>query len=325
VRLAAAQYVGLAGPAAAGLIDKLVGMLKEEDETLRLAAIQSIALLGPAAPQAVAGLTPLLDNPDLAIDAADALGRIGPAARPALKRLAKMLSDKEPIVCWAAVRAMSQIGGEDAHPAVEFLIKAIPKATEVEGYNSMIYLSLLGPVAKDAIPAIRSTRIKNPVLPSATLWAIEPDKSLPWARGGFGGGRGGPGGFGGGPGGGMGGGGDIFTFVLEAYVHELGNRLSPAAHFLAQKIMDGTAGDVPAWGYKILACGPAESMAILVPYLKDADLAHRERAARALGQMGPAAASAKPEIETALGKAASDGEKRLLRWSLAQVSREPSE
>ena len=46
--------------------------------------------------------------------------------------------------------------------------------------------------------------------------------------------------------------------IYESYVHELGARLRPAARLLARKIMDGTAGDVPDWGYKILTCAPTK-------------------------------------------------------------------
>jgi HEAT repeat protein len=319
-RREAARAAGLAGPGAAPLADALAVMLKDPDESLRITALQAIAMLGPAAAKATAAVTPLLDDPELAIDAADALGRIGAAARPALKRLAQMLASNQPAVQWAAVRAMSQIGGEDARPAVDFMTRALPNASEADGYNMMIYLSLLGPVAKDAAPAIRSTRIKNPVLPSATLWAIDSDKTLPWAgRGG-----GGPRGFGGGGpgGGGPGGPGDIFVLVYESYVHELGDRLRPAARMLAQKIMDGTAGEVPDWGYKILACGPDEAIAILAPHLEDSQIAIRERAVVALGHMGPAAAAATERVKAALAKAPTDREKRLIQWCLRAIGRQ---
>jgi len=323
VRRESARAAGLSGPAASPLADKLAALLKDPDESVRITALQAISLLGPAAGSAAGAVSPLLDEPALAIDAADALGRIGAAARPALKRLAQMLSSERADVRWAAVRAMSQIGGEDAHPAVEFMIRTLPGATEVEGYNIMIYLALLGPVAADAIPAIRSVRIKNPVLPSATQWAIAPDKSFPWLGGGRPGmpGPGGPGPGGPGPGGPgpRGGPGDIALYVYEAYIHELGDRLRPAAGVLARKIMDGTAGDVPTWGYKILACGPVEALDILSPHLADSDLSMRERATVALGYMGKAAAPAKEQIKTALSKAPTEREQRLLRWCLREV------
>jgi len=308
----AAKATGLAGAAAAPLAAKLAGLLKDPDESMRITALQAVSMLGPAAAEAAGAVMPLLDDLELATDAADALGRIGAAARPALKRLAQMLSANQPAVCWAAVRAMSQIGGEEARPAVDFMVRTLPRATEVEGYNMMIYLALLGPVAKDAAPAIRSSRIKNPFLPSATLWAIESDKRLPWGQGGRFGmpGPGGPGGT------------DPATLAYEAYVHELGDRLRPTARLLAQKIMDATAGDVPAWGYKILACGPDEALTILAPHLASDDLVMRERAAVGLAYMGAAAAPAVDRVQAALSKASSEREKRLLAWCLREISRE---
>ncbi len=311
-RRAAAEAVGLAGPAAATLVGKLALLLKDTDESMRITALQAISMLGPAAAQAAGAVAPLLDNPELAIDAADALGRIGSAARPAMKRLSEMLSADQPTVRWAAVRAMSQIGGEEARPAVDFMIRTLHNATEVEGYNMMIYLALLGPVAKDAVPTIRSVRIKNPVLPSATAWAIESDKTLPWlGRGQFGGGgRGGPG-DGRGP--------DIGVLIYESYVHELGDRLRPAARLLAQKILDGTAGNVPDWGFKILLCAPDDVIEILAPRLVDTDIVKRERATVGLGHMGAAAAPAIEQIKAAIAKASTDREKRLFAWCLRQI------
>ena len=311
----AVKYIGSAGPAAAPLVDKLAKLLTDPDESMRIVALQSISTLGPAAAQAAAAVAPLLDDTELAIDAADALGRIGSAARPAMKRLAQMLSANQPAVRWAAVRAMSQIGGEEARPAVDFMIRSLRGATEAEGYNMMIYLALLGPVAKDAAPVIRSVRIKNPVLPSATAWAIESDKTLPWlGRGRFGGpGPGGPGG-GEGP--------DIATLIYEAYVHELGDRLRPAARLLAGKIVDGTAGNVPQWGYKILTCSPEEVIAILSPCLADTDLVKRERATVALGHMGAAAAPGVDRVQAAISRASTDHEKRLLAWCLREIKGE---
>jgi hypothetical protein len=294
-------------------------LLNDPDESTRITALQSISLLGPAASGAAGAVTPLLDDAAMAIDAADALGRIGLAARPAVKRLAQMLSSDQPAVQWAAVRAMAQIDGEDARPAVEFIINRYRsgEATEVEGYNMMVYLALLGPIASDAIPVIQSVRIKNPVLPSATQWAIAADRYLPWQGGR--GGRGGPGG--GGPGG-AGGGGDIGLVIYQAYVRELGYRLSPAARMLAEKIVEGTAGEVPEWGYDILTCGPEEAMSVLVPQLASDDIVMRERAAVALGYMGPAAAPARHQLTAAMNKAPTEREQRLILWSVRQVSRE---
>jgi hypothetical protein len=318
VRRDAARAAGLAGPAAAGLGEKLAALLKDPEEPTRLAALQAISMLGPTAGAAAAqAVIPLLDEPALTIDAADALGRIGPAARPAMGRLAKLLSADQPAVRWAGVRAMAQIGGPDARPVVEFMIHALPTANEVDGYNMMIYLSLLGPDATEAADAVRSVRMKNMMLPTATLWAMQPDKGFPWqaGRGPFGG----PGGPFGGPGGGEGP--NPVLLIYECYVSELGPRLRPAAGVLARQIMDGTAGELPAWGYKILACAADDATAILSAHLSDGDIVMRERATVTLGYMGPAAAPVKAQVQAALAKAPTLREQKLIRWCLREISR----
>jgi HEAT repeat protein len=314
VRREAARNTGLGGATAGALSEKLGALLQmDADESVRVASLQAIATLGPAASKAAPAVIPLLDNQDFMIDAADALGRIGaPAASPALPKLAKMLSSDQAEIRWAAVRGMSQIGGKEAHPAVEFMIQALRNATEAEGYNMMIYLSLLGPIASDALPAVRNAPIKNPVLPSSTAWAISPEQYLPWQ---YGGGRGGRGGGGGGPG-------DIALLIYEDYVRELGPRLAPMAKTLAQNIMDGTEGNMPSWGYELLACGGAEAATVLTPHLSSDDLNVRERATVALGYMGPAAISARGALSTALAKAPTEREKRLIEWSLRKLEAE---
>ncbi len=214
---------------------------------------------------------------------------------------------------------MAQIGTEQAKPVVGFLMQALPKATEVEGYNIMIYLSLLGPLAGDAEPVIRSTRIKNPVLPSATLWAIRSQATFPWQGGGGPGGRGGP------PMGMMGDGGgpDIARLIYECYFRELGPRLARHARALAGGIMDGSAGSVPVWGYRLLCCAPQESRSILVPHLSSADINMRERAAVALGYMGSSASDARAAVQAAADRAPTLREKKLLQWCVRQIAQAP--
>jgi hypothetical protein len=305
-RRQAARAAGLAGPAAAPLADKLAALLNDSDTRVRRAALQAIATLGPAAAQAREQVTALLDRPETAIDAADALGRMGPAARSSMKALARLLSADPPAEKWAAVRAMSQIGGPDAVPAVQFMIKQLPKANEADGYNMLIYLSLLGPVAKDAIPAIGTSRVRNPILRQTTTWAINPTGDLP-AMGGFGA----FGGFGDQP--------DFTQYILEAYVQELGDNLKPAAVTLAKKIMTGKASNVPPWGYKLLARFPIESLEILTPGLADEKLLMRERATVAIGYMGRAAKAARPQVVLALNTSKDEREQLLLKWCLSEL------
>jgi catechol 2,3-dioxygenase-like lactoylglutathione lyase family enzyme len=84
------------------------------------------------------------------------------------------------------------------------------------------------------------------------------------------------------------------TYVPLAWsVTDLGERLKPCALALAPKLMNGTAGDVPDWGYRILNAAPEESIAVVAPHLADKDKSMRERGVVILGHMGPPAASAR--------------------------------
>jgi len=110
------------------------------------------------------------------------------------------------------------------------------------------------------------------------------------------------------------------TTMYEAYFRELGVRLRPLALTLAQKIMEGTAGDVPTWGYKLLNCAPEESVSKLSASLANSELAVRERAAVALGYMNSAAFAARPQVQQALERAATEQERHLLEWCLREIS-----
>ena len=315
----AAKSTGRSSSGAAPLIAPLVLLLKDNDESVRLAALQAVALLGPIAATAASSVVPLLDDQTLCIDAADALGRIGPSARPVPNRLTQMLSSDQEPVQWAALRAMAQIGGKESHPAVEFIKKNISSQTEINTYSMMIYLSLIGPDAVDAISTAQNAKITHPILPSATVWAIRAN-SFPWENNGGmpGFGSGGPGGFGGGGSGGPAF--DLYTTMYEAYIRELGGRLRPLALKLVQQIMDGTDNDVPTWGYKLLDCAPDECMKKLSACLTDTNLTVRERATVALGYMGKAAFAAKDQISHAIEKAETEQERHLLEWCLEEVS-----
>jgi HEAT repeat protein len=293
--------VGLAGSAAAPLTDKLAALLSDADTRVCRSALQAIATLGPAAAKSREPVTALLDRPETAINAADALGRMRSAARPSMKALARLLKADAPAQKWAAIRAMAQIGGPDAAPAVQFMIQQLPKASEADGYNMLIYLSLLGPVAKDALPAVRSSRIRNPMLRQTTAWAIDPTSELPT--------------FGLPDFGDM----DFAGYMMEAYVQELGDNLKPAALTLAKKIMAGKAVQVPAWGYKLLARFADDSLPILTPGLTDDKLVMRERAAVAIGYMGKAASAARPQVARALEMSTDERERLLLQWCVREL------
>jgi hypothetical protein len=110
--------------------------------------------------------------------------------------------------------------------------------------------------------------------------------------------------------------------MYSAYVRELGFRLRDMSPTLATAIMNDTAGTIPVWGYELLNAGPDLSLAILGPKLGSDQLVIRERAAVALGYMGESAAPAKPDVQAALAKAATEREKRLLEWTMRQIDGE---
>ena len=58
----------------------LAVLLKDHDTTVRDAALQALVMLGPAAADSRGDVIPLLDDPRIAIDAADALGAHGSAS-----------------------------------------------------------------------------------------------------------------------------------------------------------------------------------------------------------------------------------------------------
>jgi len=112
----------------------------------------------------------------------------------------------------------------------------------------------------------------------------------------------------------------LAQYIYQAYFHELGSRLSPMVKKLSAQIIDGTAGDIPLWGYELLNCSPNDALATLLPPLSGDDSTKRERAAVAIGYMGPAAARAKSQLDSAIAKATDEREKRLLQWSAREIS-----
>src|SRR5262249_30735289 len=83
LRREAARATGLSNSGAASLSPRLAQLLKDPNESIRLTALQAISIQGRHAAVAAPAVIPLLNNRDLAIDAADALGRIGPSAKAA--------------------------------------------------------------------------------------------------------------------------------------------------------------------------------------------------------------------------------------------------
>ncbi|MGA2496678.1 MAG: hypothetical protein ABSH20_02995 [Tepidisphaeraceae bacterium] len=289
----------MSGPAARVLVPRLVTFLSDADVSVQSAALEAIATLGPDAGDARDAVVKLLDDPRFVCDAADALGRLGPAARPAMKPLTNLLQSDDRSARWAAVRAIVQIGGPEASPAVDFLLTEIENARGRDLYNISVYLGILGPVAQRAMPALQQARQRDRELCAMALWAIQPGKAFPWQWG-YVVDR------------------DMDRWLFEAYIREMGPRAEPAARALAAAVIAGTAGHVPSWGYQLLIDYPRESLAALQKALTSDDPAARQRVLTALGYMGPAATPARAAIE-ALATSTDFRSQRLVTWALRRI------
>ncbi len=298
----AATAVAVTGTAGGPLASALAKLLTDPDQAVRSAALEAVGTLGPVMVSARDAVVPLLDSPDEMIAAADALGRMGPRAQPVPAQMIKMLESDQVAVRLAALRGMSQIGGKEALPAAEYIAHTIDSVAEIDAYNMVEYLALLGPIASGPASQIKSVPMPNFAVIQAANWAMNAPTGFPW----------------------LGGGADtlgaIGDSVFAGFVASLGERMKPCALLLAPRLMEGTAGNVPDWGYKILNAAPEESINTIAPHLKDVDRTMRERAAVALGRMGPAAAAAQAQVQSAIARAPDPREANLLAWCLHQIT-----
>lgn len=165
-------------------IPACVQALRDKDSQVRGEAAKSLGKYGPRAESAVAALTERLDDTamryeaistDVCVlrpvrcDVAEALGKIGRAAAPALRRLHDMLRN-DPEADVTAAQAILQIDPHDqeALPALIVLLK-----DEDAPDPALEALKNLGPVAKAAQPAIRSVlRHKEYNLRAAAVEAL---------------------------------------------------------------------------------------------------------------------------------------------------------
>jgi HEAT repeat protein len=265
-RRTAAQCAARLGPQANPALDPLLKLvtLPEPDESVRAAAIDAIGRVGPHASPAVPELIKLLSDRSLRCAAAESLGRIGAGAAAALPDLAKALADSDATWQWTAVRAMVLIGGEGARPAAAFLIARTERAPRSrELYQLTWLLGLLGPVARDALPALADARMRDNELASMAMWAINPAEEFPWQLG-YRADR------------------PCDLWLFADYIDRMGDRATPAAAALANRILDGTAGHVPSWGYHLLKARPQTTLPILKKGLESENPATRRRAQFAL-------------------------------------------
>jgi len=100
---------------------------------VRVNAAEALGRIGPTAATAIAALQESLEDElaEVRRTAAEALGRMGPAAKAAVPSLTRALRDKEPDVRGPAARALGRIGSE-AEPAIRALAELLHDKTKYQ-------------------------------------------------------------------------------------------------------------------------------------------------------------------------------------------------
>ena len=120
--------------------------LESPQDFARQEAAQELAKMGPRARAAIPALQKALNDNNVSVrmTSAEALAAMAPEVREVMPALIAGLSVDRPFVPEIVMKALTRFG-KDAVPA---LIKALPHPNAAET------LGLLGPVAKDAVPAL---------------------------------------------------------------------------------------------------------------------------------------------------------------------------
>jgi HEAT repeat protein len=180
----------------------LVGNLQSSDEAVQLRAVDELGALKQKAAEAVTPLAELLKGGSTKVraHAAHALGEIGAAAKPAVDALAQLLKDPDETVRRHALQAIGAIRPgpqvmvplcvrllQDPDPGVRIRVmsaiadageQAVPGLIEAldndkAAYWACLILREMGPVAKDAVPALtKKLQDKDPEIRREAILAL---------------------------------------------------------------------------------------------------------------------------------------------------------
>jgi len=153
-------------------VERLIKQIESPDAEKRIIAAQALGKIGPAAEAAVPSLIKALADEAWRVrsSVARALGEIGPAAKAAVPSLINALADENRDVRGFAAAALVGIGPA----AVPSLINALADEDENVRSSAALALGLIGPAAKAAIPTLqRSLKDENPRVREAAKTAIE--------------------------------------------------------------------------------------------------------------------------------------------------------
>jgi HEAT repeat protein len=176
-RVAAARALAALPPAPEITMPLWEKAFKDADDRVIVHALDAMAALGPAAvPRLIEGLK----NEKAREHVAYVLGRIGPAAAPAVPALTSLISDPDERVAQEAILALAAIG-PDAKAAVPSLISGIKTPDNPNAHAAAFALGKIGKNADTAVPAlIGRVGGSDPHLALVCAWAlvnIKPDSA----------------------------------------------------------------------------------------------------------------------------------------------------
>jgi HEAT repeat protein len=155
VRIQAARALGRIGPRAAAVAPRLIGLLKEADETIRCQAAQALGEVGGETGATVAALVELLKDASAPVKAtaARALGALKKAAGLAVPSLVPLLQDRQESVRTAAAEAIALVGPLD-QAATDTLVEGLDSPDNVVRAQTAQALGTIGAAAEEAAPAL---------------------------------------------------------------------------------------------------------------------------------------------------------------------------
>ncbi|UCG63712.1 MAG: HEAT repeat domain-containing protein [Deltaproteobacteria bacterium] len=167
-------------------VAKLIKALGDNESEVRMNAAEALGRIGPDANEAGPALIEALSDSDYAVrySAAEALGEIGYDTKEAIRALIKALGDPDSDVRWRAASALGSIG-LDAKEAVPALIHALGDDHHRVRYSAAEALGKMGAGAKEAVPALTKMLGNEPyglrVIARSALEAIgaDPQELIP--------------------------------------------------------------------------------------------------------------------------------------------------
>ena len=175
IRAAAAAALGGLRGRAVEAVPGLVGLLHDRDESVRQAAADAVGRIGvlpePAADALAAGLAS--DDTVVRARTAEAVGAIGGAAADVAPALVEAVQDENDRVRAKAVEALGKIGEAAADVAVPRLVRALKDPDDWVTALAAAALGEMGEEADEAVPAlVRSLAHANPQVRANAVEAL---------------------------------------------------------------------------------------------------------------------------------------------------------